>query len=76
MMSMGYRQWRDCLEGAVDIETVTDEWKKEERKYSRRQLVWWKPDVRINWFNITDPVYKKKVENMIEKWYDKDNLDA
>ena len=76
MMSLGYRQWRDYLEGAVDIETVTEEWKKEERKYSKRQLVWWKPDVRLNWFNIKDSEYRKKMENMIEKWYNWPNSDA
>jgi tRNA dimethylallyltransferase len=69
MMSLGYRQWRDFVEGAVDIETAVSEWKKEERKYARRQMVWLKRDGRINWFDIREGEYPKKVENLVKKWY-------
>lgn len=71
MMSLGYRQWRDVVEGAVDTEIVISEWKKEERKYARRQMVWWKKDPRVNWFDISLPGYQKKVENMIETWHNR-----
>ena len=69
MMSLGYRQWRDFFEGAVPKEDVVLEWKKEERKYAGRQMVWWKKDSRINWFDVDDISYKEKVESMIEKWH-------
>jgi tRNA dimethylallyltransferase len=69
MMSLGYRQWRDFAEGAIDKETAISEWKKEERKYARRQLVWWKRDGRVHWFDIREPQYQKKVEKLVEKWY-------
>jgi tRNA dimethylallyltransferase len=69
MMSLGYRQWRDYAEGAVERETAVSEWKKEERKYARRQMVWLKRDTRINWFDIKDGQYVKKVENLVKTWY-------
>jgi tRNA dimethylallyltransferase len=69
MMSLGYRQWRDFAEGAVDRATAISEWKKEERKYARRQLTWWKRDGRVNWFDIREFGYQKKVEKLVEKWY-------
>lgn len=69
MMSLGYRQWRDFAEGAVDRDAALSEWKKEERKYAKRQMVWWKRDGRINWFDITKGEYQKKVEKLVEKWY-------
>lgn len=69
MISLGYRQWRDYLEGGVDLETVISEWKKEERSYVKRQMVWWKKDKRINWFDISEGEYVKKVEYMVQKWY-------
>lgn len=76
MMSLGYRQWRDFVEGAVDIDTAIDEWKKEERKYSKRQLVWFNKEKRINWFDVESINFQEKVENMIEKWYYINNSDA
>jgi tRNA dimethylallyltransferase len=69
MMSLGYRQWRDFIEGAVEESTAVSEWKKEERKYARRQMVWLKRDGRINWFDIRDGQYPKKVENLVKTWY-------
>jgi len=69
MMSLGYRQWRDFAEGAVDRQSALDEWKKEERKYAKRQMVWWRRDARINWFDISRGQYQEKVEKLVKKWY-------
>lgn len=69
MMSLGYRQWRDFAEGAVDRGSALSEWKKEERKYAKRQMVWWKRDRRVNWFDIREPEYQKKVDKSVERWY-------
>jgi tRNA dimethylallyltransferase len=73
MLSLGYRQWRDFLEGGVEKDVVIAEWKKEERKYSKRQMVWWKNDPRVCWFNIDEPDYQENVENMVKKWYISNN---
>jgi tRNA dimethylallyltransferase len=69
MMSLGYRQWMDFAEGAVEREAALSEWKKEERKYAKRQMVWWKRDGRVNWFDINEPEYQEKVEKLVKKWY-------
>lgn len=73
MSSLGYRQWRSYFENKVSEEEVIDEWKKEEKKYARRQLVWFKKDKRINWFDITDKNYIKDVEKRVEEWYSLEN---
>ena len=69
MYSLGYRQYRDYFEGGVDEGHVVSEWVKEERKYAGRQMVWFKKDRRINWFDISEGDYLKKVENLVEKWH-------
>ncbi len=69
MASIGYRQWRDYFEGGVEEEQIFQEWEKEERKYVKRQMTWFKKDIDINWFNITDKNFPKNVENLVEKWY-------
>ncbi len=71
MYSLGYRQYRDYFEGGVDEDHVIAEWKKEERKYAARQMVWFKKDLRIYWFNISMPHLQKKVENVVEKWHNR-----
>ena len=67
--SLGYKQWKSHVLGRKNKDDVVDEWKKEERKYTRRQLTWFKRDSRINWFDITKPGWQKNVEKLVKKWY-------
>jgi len=69
MYSLGYRQWRDYFEGEVEEKVVIDDWKREERKYAKRQMTWWKGDIRVKWFDITDKKTLSKVEKAIKLWY-------
>jgi len=71
MQSLGYRQFRGYFEGEQSIDEVEYLWAHEEQKYIKRQITWFKKDNRINWFDITDPNYKKKVERLVKKWYSK-----
>jgi tRNA dimethylallyltransferase len=69
MSSMGYRQWESYFENKKTEKEVIDEWKTEEKKYVKRQMVWFKKDKRIHWFDITSPNYPENVEKSVEKWY-------
>ncbi len=69
MMSLGYRQWRGYFEGVIDEDKVIEEWKKEEKRYARRQITWFKKDKRIRWFDITEKKLINNVEILVKKWY-------
>lgn len=69
MTSLGYRQWRDYFEGKITKDKVIDNWKKEELRYAKRQLTWFKKDTRINWFDSAKTNFTKKVEELARKWY-------
>jgi tRNA dimethylallyltransferase len=51
MYSLGYRQYRDFFEGGVPEDVVISEWTREEIKYAKRQITWFKKDKRITWFD-------------------------
>ncbi len=72
MSSMGYGEWRDFFEGRKSEKEVMDIWMMEEKKYVKRQMVWFKKDKRIIWFEITSPDYPENVEKMVEKWHNID----
>lgn len=74
MSSLGYRQLRDYFEGRLSLDEAFARWAKEEKKYTKRQLTWWKHDKRINWFDITEVGWQKKVENLVKKWYSTSNV--
>ena len=73
MFSLGYRQWRDYFEGEVEEARVIDDWKREEKKYAKRQMTWFKKDKRIKWFNIADISMAKDVENEVKLWHNRTN---
>ncbi|MFZ5932935.1 MAG: tRNA (adenosine(37)-N6)-dimethylallyltransferase MiaA [Patescibacteria group bacterium] len=73
MSSLGYRQWRGYFEGKEAREEVINAWKKEERKYAKRQITWFKKDGRIKWFDIEKPNWADSVEKLVAKWYSSRN---
>ena len=72
MNALGYGVWRDNFEGEVDEEHVLSEWARDESKYAKRQMTWFKKDMKIKWFDITKGGYQKSVEKLVEKWYSTD----
>ncbi|MBI2020354.1 tRNA (adenosine(37)-N6)-dimethylallyltransferase MiaA [Candidatus Daviesbacteria bacterium] len=38
--------------------------------YVRRQLTWFKKEKEVNWFDISDQDYIKKIEKLVSIWYD------
>lgn len=68
MNALGYGVWRDNFEGGVDEEHVISQWKRDEDRYAKRQITWFKKDKRINWFDTTQPAYAESVENLVKKW--------
>lgn len=69
MSSMGYGQWRDYFEGGVSKEQIIQEWEKEERKYAKRQITWFKKDRRVTWFDVTNKDFPQNIEKTVKKWY-------
>ncbi|CAN5357731.1 tRNA (adenosine(37)-N6)-dimethylallyltransferase MiaA [soil metagenome] len=59
--TLGYKDWPDI-----------DKWKLEEFKYAKRQITWFKKEIRINWFDLNS---EKEVENLTQKWYSQTNND-
>ncbi len=73
MSSLGYKQWKNYFEGKASKRVVVDSWEREERKYAKRQMTWFKKDKRIKWFDITQKNYPEGVEKLVEKWYHSGN---
>jgi tRNA dimethylallyltransferase len=69
MFSMGYRQWKDYFDNKKTEAEVVKDWEGEEKKYVKRQMVWFKKDKRIRWFDITVSGNAKNVEKSVERWY-------
>ncbi len=69
MDSIGYKQWRAYIEGKRSKEEVVRDWYLEERKYSKRQMTWFRKDRRIKWFDISKPGWRRRVEILVKRWH-------
>jgi tRNA dimethylallyltransferase len=69
MSSLGYKQWKDHLEGKVTKSEAIANWIKEEQKYARRQLTWFKGVKGVNWFDVSVSDWQAAVEQKVQKWY-------
>lgn len=69
MASLGYRQWRDYFDDKINKQTVIDNWKKEELRYAKRQLTWFRKDPRVDWYDSSKKNFTESVEKLVKKWY-------
>ena len=80
MDSLGYKQWKayfkkysaqkgSSSEREKDRDEVIKKWEKEENKYSKKQMTWFRRDKRIKWFDISSPEWQKSVVKLAKEWY-------
>lgn len=69
MTAMGYGVWKPYFENKETKEQVIEKWKFSEHAYVRRQMTWFKKDVRIKWFDITKQNYQAEIEHTVNEWY-------
>lgn len=70
--TLGYQQWLNYLNGNCTKEEAIEQWIKEEYKYAKRQITWFKKQPEIIWFNVDDKDLNKKLSAKVEKWYSND----
>ncbi|MEK7521688.1 MAG: tRNA (adenosine(37)-N6)-dimethylallyltransferase MiaA [Patescibacteria group bacterium] len=69
MSSLGYKEWEPYFKGKKTKEETIKEWKTKEWQYAKRQLIWFKKDPNVMWFDITDKNYPQNVEETVKNWY-------
>lgn len=67
--AIGYTQWLGYLEGGLSRKQAIKKWQTAEHQYARRQLTWFKKQPKINWFDITQFDFNKKVVEVAKTWY-------
>jgi tRNA dimethylallyltransferase len=51
MSGFGYRELSAYLRGELSRDAAIEQYKRATRQYARRQLTWFRPDARIEWFD-------------------------
>jgi tRNA dimethylallyltransferase len=61
LQTVGYRELFDYFEGKISLEFAVEEIKKNTRRFSKRQLTWFKRAENVAWFD-----FKSKKESIID----------
>lgn len=54
LQTVGYKEVFSYFDGKIEFEEMISEIKKNTRRYSKRQITWFKNDSRIKWFNMEE----------------------
>lgn len=56
LQTVGYRELFDCFEGNSTMDFAIEEIKKNTRRFSKRQLTWFKRTENVKWFDYKSPL--------------------
>lgn len=73
MSAMGYIEWQPLFEGKTARKEVMRRWKFDEHGYARRQMIWFRKQKQIHWFDIAQKGWENKVEKDVAIWYTQRN---
>lgn len=69
MNTLGYKESEAFFKEGLTYEEFIENWERNEMKYIKRQITWFKKDKRINWFDIMHSDFSTNVEKLVDKWY-------
>ena len=72
MQALGYKQWEPYLKGYVSRKKVIDDWFNAEKKYAKKQMIWFKKDPRIRWFEQSNANWREVMLQLVSDWINKD----
>lgn len=68
MNSLGYKEAEAFFKEGLTYEEFIEKWVKNEIRYAKRQITWFKKDKNLIWFDVTNNKYPKNVEKLVKKW--------
>lgn len=69
--TLGYKQLKAYLRGEESFEKAMENWINSEIDFARRQLLWFRDDMRFIWLEAGTKDFESKIYNLVERWYSK-----
>lgn len=60
----------EYLDKKISLDQMIEKMQNKVRQYAKRQIIWFKKEKEVCWFDISHKNYIDKVENLVAKWYD------
>ena len=73
LQSLGYRQMRPSLDDATCFDACLELWKRDTRRYAKRQMTWFRHQMPTRWIEVDDSTSVEKTADSIAFEYSKSN---
>ncbi len=67
--ALGIDPLRKYLAGQLTEEQASEAWVKEEVRYAKRQMTWFRKEERIRWYDTREKDFVKGIEQVVREWY-------
>lgn len=71
MQSLGYKQMRLALQDANCFDGCLELWKRDTRRYAKRQMTWFRHQLPTQWIEVDDATNPSEMANLIAIEYSK-----
>ncbi|MBD3376448.1 tRNA (adenosine(37)-N6)-dimethylallyltransferase MiaA [candidate division KSB1 bacterium] len=68
LATVGYQEVVAYLQGEYDFEEMVEQIKIHTRQYSKRQMTWFRRDLRVNWLNLTGMAREEQIQAVFQIW--------
>lgn len=65
---IGYKEWKAYFDGTASKEECIELIKKNSRNFAKRQYTWFKNQMKVHWYTITEDEYPENVINDVKIW--------
>ncbi|HCK88007.1 MAG TPA: tRNA (adenosine(37)-N6)-dimethylallyltransferase MiaA [Erysipelotrichaceae bacterium] len=69
MQGIGYKEWESYFRGNITEEEVKEEIQKHSRQFAKRQYTWFRHQMPVHWFDISEKEDTERMINEIMAWY-------
>jgi tRNA dimethylallyltransferase len=74
MQGVGYRQMRAALNDAALWDAGVAQWKRDSRRYAKRQMTWFRHQLATQWLDVTQFESPRAIATQIaQRWNEKEN---
>ena len=64
--AIGYKEFIDFVENRTTLSQTVELIKLHTRQFAKRQMTWFKNQMEVNWFDITDQDYQLQIQQKVE----------
>lgn len=72
MQGIGYKEFRLLATGKMSLEECVEEIKKHSRQFAKRQYTWFRNQMDVHWYDISEANYLSAIKKDLKAWIEEE----